>query len=335
MMKIDKIKDFTIREYNIRDFDKIQKLFKISFNKELTYDYWHWKCIENPMGKSTAFLMFDGDKLIGHYNVDASILNFQGILIPAVLSSHTMTHPNYRGLGIFPYLAELTYQKVIEKGIEIVYGFPNINSHRIFELKLDWIKFYRVPFIFKDILKYKIHSNNKNYSIIKINKFDNEIDNFYENIKSFPKICRKISKQILNWRFSRKSTKKYDKFIVKNSEKKEIIGYFVLKIYKNKKWGYSIDLIDFFIDQNNFKQKFQIFKLIEEFSIKIFKNKCSKFMIWMPNIEILNKLIKDFNYKYVNFDTFFGYRTFKDEPYFNKFKEINNWHLTMAHSDIF
>jgi len=334
-MKRNKLKDFEIREYKIKDFPKIRELFNISFGRDLSYEYWKWKCIENPMGKSTAFLMFDGDKLIGHYNVDASILNFRDKNIKAVLSCDTMTHPDYHGLGIFPHLAKLTYQKVMENDVLLVYGFPNINSHKIFEEKLGWVKFSNLPFIFKDLTKYNKKKIKNQYLITNIEKFGNEIDNFYEEIKKSPLILRKISKDILNWRYNKNSTKKYDKFLIRNKKNRELLAFFVSKIYNDKFNESSIDLVDFFIKSQNSKQEYNIINAIQDFLINYYNHENSKIMIWMPNKEILKYLFQELKYQYVNVETFFGFRFLKKKIYYDHFRKISNWYLTMAHSDVF
>ena len=339
MANIDKLKKFSVREYKIKDFKKIQKLFELSFYRELSYENWHWECIQNPTGKSIVFLMFDDDKLIGHYNCSPILLNFRGNTIPAAISIISMTHPDYRRLGINPYLAKLTFQKLKEIGIEMVYAFPNREAtQRIFFQKLNFVKLNKVNYIYKEISGYESKLNNLNkshYSIVQIEKFDDEIDNFFENIKDYPKIFRVISKEILNWRFSKNSNKEYFKFLIKDSKNKEILAFFVLKIFINEQEELFLDLVDYFINNNNLKQKYEIFLLIQEFSINYFKNKCSKIMMWLPDNKIVKNLIADMNYEHHYPPTNLYYQILKEASYSDYYNKIENWHLTMAHSDIF
>ncbi len=55
-----------------------------------------------------------------------------------VQSGDTMTHKNHGGKGLFTLLGKLTYKLAQEKGVQMVYGFPNDNSYPGFTKKLLW-----------------------------------------------------------------------------------------------------------------------------------------------------------------------------------------------------
>lgn len=93
---------------------------------------------------------YTGIKHIGFiaYNTAGMPIAFYGV-IPCFLkhgvktiltaqSADTMTHPDYRGMGLFVKLAELTFELCKEIGIRVVFGFPNQNSLPGFINKLGW-----------------------------------------------------------------------------------------------------------------------------------------------------------------------------------------------------
>ena len=127
-----------IREYQPGDEHKIIELFKASYGKEMTLDEWYWRFRDNPFGHGIIYLAWDGDKLASHY----AVLPRHSMLCQ---SGTTMTHPDYRGQGLFPELAERTYEKAKKEKYALVFGFPNQQSHRTFIDKLGWTDVCEIP----------------------------------------------------------------------------------------------------------------------------------------------------------------------------------------------
>ena len=75
------------------------------------------------------------------YGVFPCFANYNGKTYLVAQSGNTMTHSEHRGKGLFTILAKKTYEYCVEKGIHLVFGFPNNNSYPGFVRKLDWIHF--------------------------------------------------------------------------------------------------------------------------------------------------------------------------------------------------
>ncbi|HEY9534061.1 MAG TPA: GNAT family N-acetyltransferase [Mucilaginibacter sp.] len=75
---------------------------------------------------------------IAFYGVIPTLLWHEGKSILAAQSADTMTHPGYRGLGLFTRLANHTYALCKLEGVCLVFGFPNQNSLPGFMNKLNW-----------------------------------------------------------------------------------------------------------------------------------------------------------------------------------------------------
>ena len=56
----------------------------------------------------------------------------------AAQSIDTMTHPRSQGKGVFTKLANACYGIAKERGIQLLYGFPNPSSYPGFVRKLGW-----------------------------------------------------------------------------------------------------------------------------------------------------------------------------------------------------
>lgn len=96
-----------------------------TFKKE---SFRHWY-VENPCGRAISFNAFDGDKMVAHYVCIAKQMLIDGRVANGILSMATVTHPDYRGRGLFKTLAKMTYDCARDNGYEFVIGVANANSY--------------------------------------------------------------------------------------------------------------------------------------------------------------------------------------------------------------
>jgi GNAT superfamily N-acetyltransferase len=89
--------------------------------------------------KNIGFIAKDenGDNA-AFYGVFPITINYESKSYLAAQSGDTMTVPEHRKKGLFVALAKDAYQLAREKGVKIVFGFPNQNSYPGFKNKLDW-----------------------------------------------------------------------------------------------------------------------------------------------------------------------------------------------------
>lgn len=88
--------------------------------------------LENPWGKVISYCAFDDDKMVGHQACIPiqMLINREKCL--GVRCMAVVTHPDYRGKGLFVKLSELTFNRVREEGYSFILGFANANSYPIF-----------------------------------------------------------------------------------------------------------------------------------------------------------------------------------------------------------
>jgi hypothetical protein len=75
---------------------------------------------------------------IGFYGVIPVKAKLENEIITIAQSADTITHPNYRKLGLFKNLAELTYKLCEDLEIPFLFGVPNYNSFHGFIKYLKW-----------------------------------------------------------------------------------------------------------------------------------------------------------------------------------------------------
>jgi len=73
-----------------------------------------------------------------YYGVFPMVMTINSKNVEVAQSGDTMTAPDHRGKGLFIQLAKKAYQLAEEKGMKLVFGFPNENSFPGFQKKLDW-----------------------------------------------------------------------------------------------------------------------------------------------------------------------------------------------------
>lgn len=133
------------RRYRKGDEARIIELFQRSFGRALPPAFWEWRFRDNPAGPELIELAWDGDVLAAHYAVCPVIVDVGGEPRRTALSMTTMTHPDYRGRGIFTTLAERLYARMGASGHAMVWGFPNTLSHRGFVRDLGWSDVSEIP----------------------------------------------------------------------------------------------------------------------------------------------------------------------------------------------
>lgn len=124
--------------------NEVYKERGITFFKD---EFRHWY-VENPCGRAISFNAFDSEKMVAHYACIVKQLLIEGRVVEGILSMATVTHPEYRGRGLFKTLAKRTYDCARDKGFEFVIGVANANSFPGF------MKYF--PFQFVGQLDFKV-----------------------------------------------------------------------------------------------------------------------------------------------------------------------------------
>lgn len=134
-----------IRAWQPGDETAILDLFNTTFGKPMSEAFWRWRYMDHPSGGPMVSLAWDGDRLAAHYAASHAPLVVNGIATPAGLSMTTMTHPDYRGQGLFERSAAALYDQMSGAGARVVWGFPNRNSNVPFRRKLKWSAIADIP----------------------------------------------------------------------------------------------------------------------------------------------------------------------------------------------
>jgi hypothetical protein len=314
-----------LKEYTIGDETKILDLFKLVFKKEMSLDYWNWRFKRNPIGKVMIQLMYDEQKLIGHYAVCPIVLKYKEMEITTALSMTTMTHPDYNGKGVFSTLAIELYKKENQiNNLQSVWGFPNVNSHYGFIKNLNWKDVCQIPTLSKNINQLDIPEISDYFTLIQV--FKKTSDAVLLNYNNGYACQVKRDSFYLNWRYVENPSNSYDIFT--NQTETE---FFVTKVFKSfsDQETYEIDVLECLILANMQSVKELISKILHHY-----KNyNLAKINIWMPHNHPLHILFERSNFLLSEPVTFFGVNVMAEDR--EEMLDSRQWYFSMGDSDIY
>lgn len=319
-----------IRRFTPSDKSSIYNLFEESFGKPINEEFWRWRYIDNPFKKRPLIdLMWDGDVLAGHYALWPLEMSYNGNVVEAAMSMTTMTKPSYSGLGIFTTLARKSYERAKdEHGIELIWGFPNKNSHYGFITKLNWKDIAIIPTLTvkMDLLTKKMNYDN----FYMAEKFTLEDANSVQVNNPINVLHVNKSEDYLNWRYVMHPTNKY--FILKSPE---IHGFIVFKIYKKQDIATEcadIDIVEWNVCGDS-KQTDIAIRMIVTFTRETLQYKINKMNIWMSIHDHRHSLLEKNGFV---MDTPLTYLSLLTTTPSNSFAiNFNLWHLQKGDSDVY
>ena len=259
------LSEVTIDFYPVSDGTQLLKLTDETYSSWLGADnlkaFYRWKYLDNPAGEALVYGAWHKEKLVSIYTALPSVLLVKGKPVKAILSCDSMTHPDYAGLGLFSTIGKKLYEYAIQKGFQLIYGFPNKNGIHPTTKKLGWKQYGDVPLmaraslsdltsslLFNDKLQlFSITSGwhsaankffNRGVSIETITEFDESFDALNEDYASPKDVTVRRDFRYLNWRYANKPGTPYKIIAARKGE--TLLGYAVLSEEKKIKDKFKV-----------------------------------------------------------------------------------------------
>lgn len=312
-----------IKNYKKGDEIYILDLFKTSFKKDMNKSFWEWRFLNNPFTKDLYIkLMWDGNKLIGHYAVSPINMIIDGIVVKTALSMTTMTHPDYGGQGIFSKLAESLYEDLRDDGYKMVWGFPNNNSHYGFNKNLKWNDIALQGMMTLDVNDYFNKSITTTVDYELLNTFNNSIVNSLNSSTKIVKVHRTID--YLNWRYLSNPTENYKIIKLKDTNSFIIYKVFTSFVDSTKK---EVDIMDFYFNAKLDNLKNLLFAVLNE------EDSVTQFNLWDSLFSDNQIVLEKAGFRINAPVTYLGYRNLDE---FNGSEhDYKNWEVRFSYSDVF
>ncbi|MXS72245.1 GNAT family N-acetyltransferase [Flavobacteriaceae bacterium W22] len=314
-----------IRSYQLGDEKAILALFHLAFGKKMSEEYWNWRFANNPFSDELFIdLMWDGDKLVGHYAVSPVDMMINGKAEKTALSMTTMTHPEYGGRGIFSQLAESLYRKLSVNNYKLVWGFPNNNSHYGFNKNLSW----------SDIaLQGMMSLNTKNFSRLinaeakgrSINTTEEIESNLISQLNSSAKYIKiNKTKEYLQWRYFDNPTADY-KMIIPD-DNRGIIIYKVISSFSDSTKS-EIDIMDMAFD-NDMSVLINLLSSVYNSEQNILQ-----FNLWDSLFSANQIILEKAGFRVCPPVTYLGYRALSSPD--QQIADYRSWDISLSYSDVF
>ena len=309
-----------IRPYALGDERAILGLFLTAFGKPLSMDYWNWRFRDNPVDKPRILLAWDGDRLAAHYAVSPVHIGIAGKRVRSALSMTTMTHPDYRGQGLFVKLAGSLYSELNHSGYSMVWGFPNDQSHRGLIRDLGWKDIGEIPMLRLSVKEKKPEKISA--SISEIYSFDNKFDSLWESLLTTRRLGVWRDSKYLNWRLFSQPENLYRVLAI--IQDGTALGYTAWK-----RFGNDLDLVDFAAaDPSTARQLLQ--GIIDTAN----SEDVSAINAWVPLHDSVHHDFEKTGFRNTGGVTYFGVRLFAEASMVDV-TDPRQWHYAMVDSDVF
>lgn len=319
----------TIRPYQTGDAKKVYQLFAANTPYLRDANFWIW--INRLLSEEPSIICIaeiDGE-IVGHYAIIPRLLELSSkIQIKAGLGIHAFVAPDYRDkVSIFSITA-VAYKMAEEKGIELIYGFPNAN-YRLIQEKIE--RWNRVSLFkalqkeihfdseYKQYFEWNLACSNSGEDLLCLNNLiemqGNDFIKFKINLNYFVN------------RYLRHPQDVYQAWILKKNNK--AVAFVVTKIFISN--GVSTCHIVDFLDNGSVDWSF----MLKDFE-NILSPKATVSIQWPRNTRF-KKLLLEVGYTENSFETFFGIKLLNDNAknFQTELLEISNWNLVIGDSDAF
>jgi GNAT superfamily N-acetyltransferase len=315
--------ELEIRPYQSGDRKHILSLFRQSYGRGLDECLWAWRFRNGPAGAGVIYLCWDRNILAAHYAVTPVVMRINDQNWPTGLSGTTMTHPDYRGRGLFPRLARRTYTYMAESGMGLVWGFPNTLSHRGFVRNLSWVDIYEVP-TFRLPLQEPPSLSTPGDAVLELKGFDARFDRLWNQVKDDYPIIARRDQQYLQWRYAENPAEHYR--ILAHVEDETLLGYAVFKRYQNE-----LQIVDVLTVQDTDVG----LALVSRAAQIALEEPAASVSLWLNVTHPLHHALEKRGFRNGEPVTYFGGLALQPDLPAVDLYDFRNWYLTMGDSDVF
>ncbi len=313
-----------IRAYQSGDEQKILDLFRLAYGgRELPLNFWEWRFRNNPAGAGVIELSWDDQLLAAHYAVTSVVTRIAGKDYHTGLSGTTMTHPEYRGKGLFPVLARSTYARMKAANMAMVWGFPNAMSHRGFVRNLNWKDIYEIP-MFRRTISPSMSMATMAAQICELSVVDERFDRLWERVCDDYAIIGRRDQAHLEWRYLSNSTEQYR--LLAYIDGGDIHGYAVTKRYQDE-----LQVVDLLTGREATDVGTVLISHILQLAVQ---ETATSVSLWLNSTLPMHHALEKMGFQPEGAVTYLGGLALQPE-FGDTLYDFRNWYFTMGDSDVF
>lgn len=228
-----------------------------------------WRYLDNPTGELFVDFAIDPERdgqVAGTYCVSPVQFKIGDRQVLGAQSIDTLTDQHYRGRGLFKKLAAHTYARCADRGVGLVYGFPNHRSAFGFFERLAWTRMDPVPFLVRGLragyvarrlgvpakvadflsgvaLGARPPRLARSQDLRVVLEFDDAFDELWGEFARDVPVAAQRSSRYLRWRFSANPSARYKTYGL--YEAGGLVGYVIFRVVDKHggRVGYVMELI--------------------------------------------------------------------------------------------
>ena len=219
-------------------------------------------------------------------------------------------------------LAESVYGRMSSEGMAMVWGFPNIFSHRGFVRDLAWVDIHEVP-TFRRVLAEGKPMPEPSTHVRELVSFDAQFDQLWDEVKGRYRIVAKRESRYLSWRYGSNPEQRYS--VLGYVQGDRLLGYAVYKRYQN-----DVDLVDILSVDDAVG-----LNLVYGVTQWAAREKAEAINMWLNFSLPLHRELEKLGFRNSEPITYFGARVLRSELDESDVCNFKNWYLTMGDSDVY
>lgn len=286
-----KNENFTIRPFQLEDERDVLDLWHAAFGRQMPYNLWRWKYIDNPYGYQIMLCVNEsGVPVVMFAGIPYKAIG-QGQCVRITHAVDNMSHPGYRGImlgkrGLFVKTAETFFEFYGGPSKSVFfYGFP---GKRHFLLGKYLLGYEQLPnrVCYFDISVKDLKTKGKTWG----NKIEPFISNSNEQkLKELIQkeqgnlsLSIKRDTEFLKWRFVHHPQNRYEIWAYKSLLGKNLKGYAVLFFEQER-----AKLLDLFISS---KER-QVQDFWKKLGQELDRRKIEELEVWIPEGHFLTEAL--------------------------------------------
>lgn len=223
---------FIIRPYQDADETGVLKFWADVFGQEMPLAIWRWKYIQNPYGKQILLCLDQQNNYAAFYGGIPFPFSRPGMEIRFTQLMDNMSHPAYRGAGIFLRTAKIFFEHYGgSDGSVYMYGFPG-KLH--FDIGVNKLQYQAIPgkvqFLSGSTRKIQEHKKIPTAAIQPIQPENIQLDRLWQTCRRHYPLAVIRDTRFLTWRFGRHPSKTYRIWGYYPFDKDSLTGYAVLDL---------------------------------------------------------------------------------------------------------
>jgi len=221
---------FLVRPYRSSDEPGVLSLWQAAFHKELPSKVWRWKYLKNPYPQKVLVCTKDDGTILALFGGIPYRAIRQGRPIEILHAMDIMSHPDYRGAGLFVRTCTAFMAFFCQsEGVNFLYGLPGRPHYDLGEKYLGYREL-KGRLAFLTARTGDVAQSRKRFAgrLRRVYEIDGSFDRLWEKCSGHYPLAVIRDARFLQWRFLNNPREKYDIYAYQRWPKRDMAAYAVV-----------------------------------------------------------------------------------------------------------